>query len=317
MMVTSKPQLSSDPGAIREGEFWRINGIAEKTSQSLHQAGVETFAQLGELTVEEIEGILPGQVGIKARATRQDWFGQARSLAQQLTPPESRQHDAPADPLPRSETAERQHYESFKMVLLFNEDRSVRRTQIENILSSKKDGWAGWDPERLIDWIVTETQGKMERSLRVERTEAARPETPANPRPALAGDVSIRSAALLRRDSGMAGRFFFQDQALEAALVIGLNLTQAAPETHLAYRASITTHPVGPGSGEKVAEAQGEISDSQQFELRLPLARLSEGTQRLITRISVSEPGEISCLQTDCDLGLVHIYLREAQPVGS
>jgi predicted flap endonuclease-1-like 5' DNA nuclease len=83
-MATDKPRKTDILTPLRDGEFWRITGIAEATEKRLHAAGIQTFRQLAESSPDEIAAALQGQVGVKERAARQDWTGQADRLAESV-----------------------------------------------------------------------------------------------------------------------------------------------------------------------------------------------------------------------------------------
>lgn len=60
-------------------DLTRIKGIGPKLSQSLRDMGIRTFAQIADLTPEEIDSI-NARLRFKGRVEREQWIEQARSL---------------------------------------------------------------------------------------------------------------------------------------------------------------------------------------------------------------------------------------------
>ena len=50
---------------------------------------------------------------------------------------------------------DRQAYETFVVELLLDEQRAVRRTRVVHVQSGTEERWAGWDEERLLQFLVT------------------------------------------------------------------------------------------------------------------------------------------------------------------
>lgn len=140
---------------LREGEFRRIKGIAETTERALHEAGIETFEHLALMTPEEIAAALPGNVGVKERAARQDWMGQAASFTRLLP-----KHKSPEETEGKGmqQPDRQQHYASFMVVLLMDEEQEVRRTTVTHVQDDSRESWAGWEPLRMAGWIADQAR---------------------------------------------------------------------------------------------------------------------------------------------------------------
>jgi len=151
MVNPNRIDLQAEP---QEGEFRRIKGIAQATEQALHVAGILTFNKLASLTPDEIAEALPGQVGVKERAVRQDWKGEAAKFAHRLSET-SKTEDVEED---TQDPSDGKHYESFKVSLLLHDNRNVKRTDVEWVRTSTKDHWSGWEPDRLTAWIAEKAE---------------------------------------------------------------------------------------------------------------------------------------------------------------
>ena len=49
---------------------------------------------------------------------------------------------------------DRQAYETFVVELLLDEQRAVRRTRVVHVQSGTEERWAGWDEERLLQFLL-------------------------------------------------------------------------------------------------------------------------------------------------------------------
>lgn len=122
-----------------------IRGIGSVTEQRLHKAGIRSFAQLAAMTPDR----LAKSTGLPVhRIIKGNWVGQARKLERQKTKP----HRVKS----ASTARDRQHYATFTIELLLNEDNSVRRTRIVHIQGSVDEVWPDWDGARLVSFLATQ-----------------------------------------------------------------------------------------------------------------------------------------------------------------
>ena len=155
-----------------------INGLGPASEQRLRQAGVQTFAQLAELTPEEIAGMLTAVKNITAaRIAHEDWVGQARALAQS--------HNS-------------QQYATFKVQYLLNADKTVRRTTVTHVQTQANDAWAGWQPPALLDFMTEQAHLSLPATL----AEVPPPQLAAAPSPGLHGRLALKTIALVPDKSG-------------------------------------------------------------------------------------------------------------------
>jgi hypothetical protein len=127
-----------DRGPSRTGQriddFQKITGIGSTFAPRLWNAGILTYDDLARLSPEEIAAV----AGISAeRIASQDWIGQARELA---------------GPAPEASDS-RQHYATFHVEFLLESDNRVRRTKVHHHQTDAREAWAGWDEERLLNFL--------------------------------------------------------------------------------------------------------------------------------------------------------------------
>ena len=155
-------QLASLPSSMMGDDFKRIKGIGQKVELRLHTAGIQTYAQLLELSAQELATQLGTKFHIGAeRIEKEDWLGQARELAAQsssssmnaaaLAKQASESEDAPPfDPL---EAFNRQHYSTFTIRLSQNADNRVRYVQVAHAESDQRATWPSWNEEKLLNYL--------------------------------------------------------------------------------------------------------------------------------------------------------------------
>src|SRR5205823_4327463 len=114
----------------------------------LYKAGILTFAQLAALSPGEIVAQVAGLASAE-RIIKQDWIGQARALA-------ARPAAAPPVELPDHMGAgsSSQHYATFAVELLLDENNHVNRTRVMHVQSGDEDLYLGWREPRLIEFLV-------------------------------------------------------------------------------------------------------------------------------------------------------------------
>jgi hypothetical protein len=127
------------PGT-RQDDLTRITGIGTRIEAKLKRAGVRTFAQLGQTSVEKLAAIS----GYSAEQIEQkDWIGQARSLAP-APPPDATSEEDLRPPDRHNFTVELQ---------LDAPSGAVLSSNIHHVQSGDRDSWRGWDGDRLASFI--------------------------------------------------------------------------------------------------------------------------------------------------------------------
>ena len=131
-----------------------IKGIGPVIGHSLTEAGISTFEQLAACSPDELVARLGEASNVTAdRIAKQGWIEEARQLT-------SERGAAPA-PLTAGPVSapERQHYATFMVELLLDEQNEVRRTRVVHIQEQNGTGrgentWAGWEGGNLLGYFV-------------------------------------------------------------------------------------------------------------------------------------------------------------------
>jgi predicted flap endonuclease-1-like 5' DNA nuclease len=132
-------------------DLTRIGGIGSKIADRLYAAGILTYADLASRSADEISKLLSDVTGLPA-GRLDSWRDQARELAAAAA------QAAPASPaaeVPAGAASDGQHYESFLVRVLLNEDGSVRRTTAQHIRTGAERHWPGLERQALPEFIET------------------------------------------------------------------------------------------------------------------------------------------------------------------
>jgi hypothetical protein len=177
----------------RQDDLTTITGIGARIEAKLKQAGIRTFAQLGQTPVEKLAAIS----GYSTEQIEQkDWVGQATALA-------------PAPPRATSDNDLRppgRH--NFTVELQLDASGTVLSSNIHHVQSGDQDGWRGWDGDRLASFIEVragpETRPATDSTAGQDLVEpAAGPEKARVPQgPSPVGFAQIRADRLLFPGSG-------------------------------------------------------------------------------------------------------------------
>lgn len=285
---------SASPEIPSEGAFRQISGIGPGIEQRLHSAGIHTFAQLGELSIEEILAVLNGMVGItRERVTQQDWPAQARRLAQELQPlaeagdrPQLPQENFRSEPPPETEPEnDWRKYESFMVELLIDENHQVRRTRVVHVRSNEKSSWAGWNPHHLDKWVAKQLHLSQPQEL--DDLSSTR----------VNGSVTIRSLSIFPLAADSSTHFIDSYQPFHVHILLDLSQASVRPNMGLVYQAAVEAHPLGSGRSFHLGSNSGPLSHSNESEqaiLSIKTNGIPEGTYRLEATVLVYSEGSLS-----------------------
>jgi hypothetical protein len=155
--MTEKKATTSNENSSQPDNLEDIEGIGEKTEKRLNNAGIETYAQLGTMSHDELWEIVEGKIPCLKREEfiESDWPGQARRLekAKKAAPHEFQSEDTPA--------SHRPPYETFKLDLKLTKDRIVRGTEVTHVRTEEKCSCAGWDEKCVTQFIVEQADFRM------------------------------------------------------------------------------------------------------------------------------------------------------------
>jgi predicted flap endonuclease-1-like 5' DNA nuclease len=280
-------------------DLTRIGGIGSKIADRLYAAGILTYADLASRSTEEISKLLSDVSGLSA-GRLDSWRDQARELAATAA------QAAPASPaaeVPAGAASDGQHYESFLVRVLLNEDGSVRRTTAQHIRTGTERHWPGLERQALPEFIETAIASAVPSaelpSDRVQHAEEV-DDTPAEPvtveatpsEPAAVDNASARTGS-----ARMAPTVALSVEAavLRAAEPFTMTITidLAEPANHgdrLAYSAVIVARPMAGGPKRTVAQSDGLLATASSA-ITIDGAGLPPGAYRLDGVVSLREPG--------------------------
>ncbi|GIK40002.1 MAG: hypothetical protein BroJett011_38350 [Chloroflexota bacterium] len=287
-------------------DFKVITGVGPGIEHRLHQAGIQTFAQLAALAPTEIAALVSDLAGMSAeRIAKQDWTGQARKLI-----PESAEIGPQSgETLPRAH----QHYATFTIELLLDEDNNVRRTRIAHIQDKDEDTWAGWAGTRIVGFITRRAALRLSESEPVS-VSAVIAEPPsvatrvAEPSPTLATSASPVSSSLRLHqletvpvDVTGPCSILHYGQPFNMHLTLDLTGVAMLSDGSLTYSAAIYAKNLNDGSTHIVGETQGAITSEEKLTINMAGIPLGRGAYRLeavATLISPSvKPGPMAYLE--------------------
>lgn len=271
-MARSRSRASRPAASPGADDFKLIKGIGLSIERHLHNAGILTFAQLAALSPDEAAALV---IGFSAkRIAKQNWTGQARKLASKR-----------ASAKPHRDAAAlwgRQHYETFTVELLLDENNDVRRTRVAHIQSGDEDTWAGWQDARLVSLFVQRA------ALRLPPAE--RP-PPSAATAGLVGVLRLRKLEIVPPDAAVPCNTLRYGQPFDVSLTLDLTEVVAPGDVPLAYTATIYAKKLGGGSRQIVGEVLGFITLADKVTVNVEGMALPQGVYRLEAFVSLTSPG--------------------------
>ena len=206
----------------------------------------------------------------------------------------------------------RQHYESFVVRVLLNDDGSIRDTRMEHIGTGEVKRWAGWEHDAMLGFIkeaaapaaplvltapvgpldaephpesVPESAAEPSATVQVRRVSqppviARAATTPAPSAPPEARIVRLRPDRTLVR------------AAQPFAVTLSLDLTKAVPQRHqLIYNAVIVARQLGGRSGRTLANPRGLLTVGGTTTITIEAGGLPSGTYLLEAAVSLRAAG--------------------------
>jgi len=307
-----------DDGVAGADDLTRIGGIGSKMADRLYAAGILTYADLASRSADELSKLLSDVSGLSA-GRLDNWRDQARELAAAAPQavPESPVAEVPAGEVPAGEVpagapGDGQHYESFLVRVLLNEDGSVRRTTAQHIRTGSERHWPGLERQALPEFIETAIASAAPSSTAPAEPPPVEPppdqarqaeaihgapaelvtvdDTPAEP-------VAVRGAPA---PPGPARQTSSAALSVEAAVLrsaepftMTMTIDLAEPASHadrLAYSAVIVARPMAGGPKLTVAESDGLLATTSPA-ITIYGAGLPPGAYRLDGAVSLREPG--------------------------
>jgi hypothetical protein len=300
-------EIVAPPGA---DDLKRIQGIGPGIENRLHSAGILTYAQLAAMSLDDILMSVGNLAGLSAELiAKKGWIDRARELAAQKAPTEQYTHkDEPEATESHSGAAiaeSRQHYATFKVELLLDENGDVRGTRVAHIQSGLKENWGGWEESRLVRFFV--------RCAEVQLPKAEPALSIANPEPVLQLNSTAAAVALPMVRGGLTGvlrlrtletvtldddrplSILHRDRPFHARLSLDLSNVQAPHDVPLNYTATIYAKKMGDRQRQILGEAAGMLRPAEQGIINIEARPLTDGVYRLEATVVLTIPsGEAS-----------------------
>ncbi len=286
--------MPSNPGSgeevARADDLTRIAGIGTKIARRLTEAGAGSSAELAARSADDIMALLPDVSGLPLTRV-EGWREEARKLAAEQAA--FRGND--------------QHYESFLVRVLLNEDGSIRRTTVRHVGTGAERQWPGLGRDALPDFIEARA-GSAAPSAREPVEEPAAgpaPETNAVPAPRAASEPGAAPApetvTASHGEAAKGARFAssailsVERTTLHASepftMTMAIDLTGApASVGRLGYSAVIVAKPLGGGPKRTVAQSDGLVPVTAPT-ISIDAAGLPPGAYRLDGAVSLFEAG--------------------------
>jgi hypothetical protein len=309
--MTSKKTIGAATLAAGADDLTRIRGIGPAVAHRLNAAGVATYDEIAARSAAELSALV-GLAGLSAeQIAKKDWVGQAQALAAERS-------TIPGDELfdlePLAVEAEwapvnRQHYATFMVELLLDEENEVRRTRVAHVQGGAEDSWRGWRAEQLLAFFTQSAQ---------LQGPVAKPTLSAQEDPSDIADAGRRAQAHIRGlelvQAGEVGArsFLHDDQSFEVQLTLDFGEAAILVKQPLIYSAAIYAKNLRDRSRHTIGQVRDALSHSDSTIVRLEGTRLPLGTYRLEAVVSTRQPdsqaGAADDLTAFWEGGLVQVY---------
>jgi hypothetical protein len=305
---TQSSETETDPG---DQDFKLIHGIGPGIETRLHAAGIHTFEQLAALTPEDITARVGHLIGMSTeRVKQQDWIGQAHQLVKETG---QVGHDLAA-------SNSHQHYGSFSIELLLDQNNTVRRTKVLHVQSMVEDAWAGWEDARLLNFIkenadlnlMTQSEAlfnEPEKSIPESATISPQKMGPSNF--GFAGQMHMADMVVEVAEKKGGQHFIYSSQPFTIILTLDLTDLQVPRDTPFGYSATIYAKKVGGGSRQVIGSSTGEFLPNDKISLDVSGIQLSSGVYRMEAFVElmppVKSPKPVQGLMAMSEGSLLHI----------
>ena len=293
-------------------DFKQVDGIGPAVEKRLHAAGILTYAQLARLKPEKLARLLDGMIGYSPkRIAEQAWTSQARKLAEQAPPGEL--HEPPNNSL---------HYASYTVELLLDRENQVRRTRLMHVQTRQETTWAGWDADRMGDFLVqsgTLNIGAIQ-ARAVAQAEPAglaapspQPEPLASrPASALRGVTRIAETRLLNQAGQPLGALIPGKTPFLIQLMLDLSQLDYPKNERLSYEATIYMKKMGKSGRELMGEKEGSLPAGKSAVIEISSQPLEEDDYSLEALVAVRPHSQPKYMKNQIlaltESMLVHVY---------
>ena len=293
-------------------DLTRIRGIGPAITHRLSAAGVTTFDEIAARSPADLAALI-GIAGLSAeQIARKDWVGQAQALAAERSPA------MPVDELFDHEpirldhepaTINRQHYATFMVELLLDEENDVRRTRVAHVQGGAEDSWAGWRATQLLTFF---TQSAQIQAPQAEPAASAQEDAPDIADAGREARAYIRGLELVPVGADGPQSFLHDDQPFEVQLALAFSNRVATADESLVYSATVYAKNLLDRSRHTISQVRNTLPHTDSTIARLVGTRLPPGIYRLEAVVNVKQPaaetGATDDLTAFWEGGLVQVY---------
>ena len=282
-------RLQSELAGERD-DFTTITGIGAGVEKRLYAAGIITFRQLAALSPEEISGLLKDMIGFSVeRISNQDWIGEARKQAAERQKKQT------------EKSSNHQRYAVYTLEFLLDEANAVRRTRVMHVQSQEEESWAGWDDQRLVQYIIQQAGLQVEAKITQEFEDLTSKETARKAAPVLqkaaepakaklAGEFQVFSMETQTSQPGRTRWTMEGDQPITMRLKLDMVELERTKNTPINFLAEIYSKELGTGSRQLVGSSRGKINPEEMDTIDVECQWLSPGMHRLDAFVMLTSP---------------------------
>jgi hypothetical protein len=259
-----------------------IHGIGPNLERRLHGAGIVTFQRLADLSVDELETMVPGLS--EKRHGLANWISEATKRAAESPQPDSASASA--------------HFEAtFQIELLLDEGGTVRNTKVTHLESGIERNWAGFEENKLVRFLLemaTGQAGEAESSQPLEAREAAADVEDADATEGAGPRGVLRLRELETSVGGESGAsdFLQEGQPFTVRTVLDLTGLEARRQVPLKYVLGVYANGLVNGHRLLVGEHEGTISITDKVvPIEIEATSLPKDLYRLMAFVTVRQAG--------------------------
>ncbi len=210
-------------------------------------------------------------------------------------------------------------YENYSIVLRMGEDNQVNRTRIMHIQDSSEHAWAGWDSQKLLDFIAAHAGLEEQPSVpphphpheeekeaypqaagipasgvgREEMAGSAALSRPGEARSTAAwkGEVAITKMEVRSVDQPNSSRILRKGEAFYVCLGLNMGQVDEPAGTVFNYSAAVFAQELNTRVRQKIAAGQGKLTLADQADIQIQGNPLPAGVYRLEAVVMLTEEG--------------------------
>ena len=265
------------PSYDGEGDdFTRISGIGKARDRRLHQAGVNSYADLAALDPEGIASLLAEAIAVRPeQISDEDWTGQAARLAEEA---------AEARTAPAASDGTDLHYQSFVVRILLDEPGGrIASTTVQHVGSGTERRWPGLDKPALLEFISAYLPPEMPAPVSAGE-EAMSPER----EPATGVARSLPMSGEVSLTLGKDPRVPHSDEPFTVSITLDLTDVEPPAESPVGFSALVLARPLGEAAPQVVSQGKG-IIPADAPTITLHSSGLPAGTYRLEAMVELIE----------------------------